>query len=487
MSSFPQISVSRWKIGVLFVFLLSWSLSWAKGPQPTSCLLRNLTLLQNLETGHLATRPEKYAAIIAKKNEELAGLAYDGLIPWHPRKRDAVKRFFIEKFGMNELGQELPAFDKTQQLGKADVDIMDIHWSQVNARNMSQDGKYSVVGNAKSFKEGKLKVSDLPPIRVWRDATGKIWTLDHRRLAAMRLSGVIEQVPVEFVDEATVKAQQFKFGTLNGGKSLFVWMDEPGTEAELSIVISNDIKNPIVVEKNAHVEFYKDASVSTTKSKPVTQTSEVIKPNAKTGHLGEADQHQLLLKQTEKDISHLNHQGVIPWGPKSRDAVKRFFIEKFNMNFMVQKMPTFDKAQKLGKAEVSVNDIRFSQIRCRNSSQDGKYSVLGNAKSIQEGKLKVTDLPTIRVWRDTEGRIWTLDHRRLAAIRLSGMIDKITVEFVDEALVKAQKFKFDTLNEGKSMFVWLDDAKKETDLSVVIAPNNMTRSTAGSQLKKVGP
>jgi hypothetical protein len=238
MSSFPQISVSRWKIGVLFVFLLSWSLSWAKGPQPTSYLLRNLTLLQNLETGHLAARPEKYAAIIAKKNEELAGLAYDGLIPWHPRKRDAVKRFFIEKFGMNELGQELPAFDKTQQLGKADVDIMDIHWSQVNARNMSQDGKYSVVGNAKSFKEGKLKVSDLPPIRVWRDATGKIWTLDHRRLAAMRLSGVVEQVPVEFVDEATVKAQQFKFDTLNEGKSMFVWLDDAKKETDLSVVIA---------------------------------------------------------------------------------------------------------------------------------------------------------------------------------------------------------------------------------------------------------
>lgn len=476
MSTLPQISVPRWKIGILFVFLLSWSLAWAKGPQPTSCLLKNLTLLQNLQTGHLASKPENFAAIIAKKNTELAGLDYDGIIPWHPKKRDAVKRFFIEKFGLNELGQELPVFDKTQKLGKADVDIMDIHWSQINARNMSQDGKYSVVGNAKAFKEGKLKVSDLPPIRVWRDATGKIWTLDHRRLAAMRLSGVIDQVPVEFVDEATVKAQQFKFGTLNGGKSLFVWMDGPGTEAELSIVISN--------EKNAPKVVYQEADVVPIRLGP---TREIIKPNLRTGHYSTSAASADLVKQTEGQISHLNHQGVITWGPKSRDAVKRFFIEKFNMGFMVQKMPTYDKAQKLGKAEVNVRDIRFSQIRCRNSSQDGKYSVLGNAKSIQLGKLKVTDLPTIRVWRDTEGRIWTLDHRRLAAIRLSGMIDKITVEFVDEALVKAQKFKFDTMNEGKSIFVWLDDAKKETDLSVVIAPDNMARSTAGSPLKKVGP
>lgn len=476
MSREQRHLISTWKLGMMFILLLSWSLALAKGPQPTSCLLRNLTLLQNLQTGHLAKQPEKFAELIAKKNAELSGLDYEGIIPWHPKKRDAVKRFFIEKFGMNELGQELPAFDKTQKLGKSEVDILDIHWSQINARNMSQDGKYSVVGNAKSFQEGKLKVSDLPAIRVWRDESGRIWTLDHRRLAAMRLSGVIDRVPVEFVDEATVKAQQFKFGTLNGGKSLFVWMDEPGTEAELSIVISN--------ERNAPKVVYSDVDPQPVKIVP---TKEVIKPNLATGHVGDPEHHALLVKQTEKQISHLNHQGVIPWGPKSRDAVKRFFIEKFNLNFLVQKMPTFNKSQKLGKAEVNVRDIRFSQIRCRNSSQDGKYSVLGNAKSIQEGTLKVTDLPTIRVWRDTEGRIWTLDHRRLAAIRLAGNVDKITVEFVDEALVKAQKFKFDTLNEGKSMFVWLDDAKKETDLSVVIAPDEIGRSAAGSQTKRVGP
>ena len=236
-----------------------------------------------------------------------------------------------------------------------------------------------------------------------------------------------------------------------------MWLDEKGVEDDLAIVLVNKTKPTPKLEAN------------------------LLKENLKTGHIGDSEKYNSLLAQTEKEIDYLNHQGVISWGPKSRDAVKRFFIEKFNMGFMAQKRPPFDETQKLGKAEVNVTDIRFSQIRCRNSSQDGKYSVLGNAKSIQEGKLKVSDLPTIRVWRDTEGRIWTLDHRRLAAIRLSGSIDKVTVEFVDRAIVEAQKFKFDTLNEGRTMFVWLDDAKKETDLSVVIAPANASRSHAGKK------
>ena len=453
------------KYGVLLTLFLSLSFSlYAKGPQSTSCLIQNLALLQNLKSGHLAKNPDKFATVIAQKNKELDGLAYEGIVPWSPRKRDAVKRFMIEKFGMDNLSQELPAFDPTQKLGKSTIKIDDIRWSQVNARNVSQDGKYTVIGNAKAFKDGTLNVDKLPPIRVWRDTEGLIWTLDHRRLAAMKLSGVIDDVPVIFVDNATVKAQKFKFGTHNDGNSLFVWLDDKGLDDDLAIVLVNKSGTP---------------------PKPVVAAKKVENPlvsnNLKTGHVGDFEKYASVTNKFESEISHLDHQGVIPWGPKSRDAVKRFFIEKFNMGFMAQKRPPFDKAQKLGKAEVEVKDIRFSQIRCRNSSQDGKYSVLGNAKAIQEGKLKVSNLPTIRVWRDTEGRIWTLDHRRLAAIRLSGKIDKVIVEFVDEAIVEAQKFKFDTLNEGKTMFVWVDDAKKETDLSVIIAPENASRSHAGQK------
>jgi hypothetical protein len=82
---------------------------------------------------------------------------------------------------------------------------------------------------------------------------------------------------------------------------------------------------------------------------------------------------------------------------------------------------------------------------CANISQDKKYSVVKN-----------------------EGRVWTLDYRRLAAMRLSGVVDKIEVEFVSEALVLEQKLKFSTQNSGRSILVHLDEDDAVEDLSIVI-------------------
>jgi len=132
----------------------------------------------------------------------------------------------------------MPKFDKAQPLGPAIVDAGDIRFSQLDCKNES-DGGYSVISNAKALRDGSLKVEQLPKLRVWRDSDGRIWTLDHRRLAAMRLSGVVNDIPVEFVDEATVNAQRFKFTTRSEGESIFVRVEKPGQE-NVAIVIAND-------------------------------------------------------------------------------------------------------------------------------------------------------------------------------------------------------------------------------------------------------
>lgn len=54
----------------------------------------------------------------------------------------------------------------------------------------------------------------------------------------MRLSGVVKEIPVEFVSEATVKAQRFKFTTRSEGESIFVRVEKPGQE-DVAIVIAN--------------------------------------------------------------------------------------------------------------------------------------------------------------------------------------------------------------------------------------------------------
>ena len=203
----------------------------------------------------------------------------------------------------------------------------------------------------------------------------------------------------------------------------------------------------------------------------VKQCFDLVFPNLNLGHIGsKTSRVSRAIAQTEKELDGLSYSSVVAWEPKKRLAVKRFFIEKGKgkMDFLGQALPKYDQNQKLGKATMSIQDIRWSQSMCRNSSQDKKYSVINNAKAFKEGTLTVEKLPTIRVWRDTEGRVWTLDHRRLAAMRLSGVVDKIQVEFVAETMVKEQAFKFSTQNEGRSILVHIDDGETPDDLSIVL-------------------
>lgn len=203
----------------------------------------------------------------------------------------------------------------------------------------------------------------------------------------------------------------------------------------------------------------------------VRQCFDLVFPNMKIGHIGSKNERvSKAIAQKEKELEGLSYSGVVAWEPQKRQAVKRFFIEKGNgkMDFLGQALPKYDRNQKLGKATMSLQDIRFSQSMCRNSSQDKKYSVINNAKAFKDGTLTVDKLPTIRVWRDTEGRVWTLDHRRLASMRLSGVVDEIQVEFVAESMVKEQAFKFSTQNEGRSILVHIDDGDTPDDLSIVL-------------------
>ncbi len=46
-------------------------------------------------------------------------------------------------------------------------------------------------------------------------------------------------------------------------------------------------------------------------------------------------------------------------------------------------------------------------------NQTGQYTVLENAEALNNGTLKARDLPDIKIWKDADRKIWTLDHRRL--------------------------------------------------------------------------
>lgn len=69
------------------------------------------------------------------------------------------------------------------------------------------------------MKNGTLKPSDLPEIRIWKDCDGNLWTLDHRRLASYKLAGV-EEVSFRWASDEEVCKEIWKMTTTTGGESI---------------------------------------------------------------------------------------------------------------------------------------------------------------------------------------------------------------------------------------------------------------------------
>ena len=118
------------------------------------------------------------------------------------RDDEALRRFFS---AMSDA--EMPK----------EVSVKDIHFMQSSIKN--ETGQYTVLKNAEQLASKQLLAGSLPRMRVWLSSVGKIWTLDHRRLAAFRLAKM-EKVPVEWATAKTVNAEFFKMTTRVGGVSI---------------------------------------------------------------------------------------------------------------------------------------------------------------------------------------------------------------------------------------------------------------------------
>lgn len=70
--------------------------------------------------------------------------------------------------------------------GRTTANPKDVNFMQSSIKN--QTGEHTVLRNAEALKSGTLKATDLPEIRIWQNADGKLWTLAHRRLAAFRIA-----------------------------------------------------------------------------------------------------------------------------------------------------------------------------------------------------------------------------------------------------------------------------------------------------------
>ncbi len=106
--------------------------------------------------------------------------------------------------------------------------------------------------------------------------------------------------------------------------------------------------------------------------------------------------------------------------------------------------------------------IRFSQNSIgRRTGLKGKYSVIQNAIDLKNNKLsfgtKSGQIPPIRIYQSKNGKIWTLDNRRLAAARMAGL-ENIPVVSVSKAEAVRELIlwgKLSTINDGSSILIRL--------------------------------
>ena len=112
-----------------------------------------------------------------------------------------------------------------------------------------------------------------------------------------------------------------------------------------------------------------------------------------------------------------------------------------------------------GSNTVNPKDVNFMQSSIKN--QTGEHTVLGNAEALKSGALKATDLPEIRIWQDADGKLWTLDHRRLAAFRMA-KLDSVPFRWATDEEVANQMWKMTTKTNGISIKLKLADGQSMT-------------------------
>ena len=90
-----------------------------------------------------------------------------------------------------------------------------IHFMQSSAKNKT--GDYTVIDNANALSNGTLQ-PEILKIKIWKDSNDKIWTLDHRRLAAFKIAK--KCVPYEWTSQKEIDSQMWKMTTKTGGQTI---------------------------------------------------------------------------------------------------------------------------------------------------------------------------------------------------------------------------------------------------------------------------
>lgn len=146
---------------------------------------------------------------------------------------DAIKAMNPAYWPESRKLQPIPKY-QTVACPPSDIYIADIRFMQDSASGVFQDNKRDIIELARQIQKDPASIEKLPKIEVWQDEQGRIWTINHRRLIAMILSGIVLKIPVIFADEATVQKNRHEFTTTTNGKTINIWLTD-----QLGLVVSN--------------------------------------------------------------------------------------------------------------------------------------------------------------------------------------------------------------------------------------------------------
>ncbi len=102
-----------------------------------------------------------------------------------------------------------------------------------------------------------------------------------------------------------------------------------------------------------------------------------------------------------------------------------------------------------GMATINPQEVRFGQSSIRATFRDGG-TIDDLAEGLRDGTVDAESIPPIRLF-EREGKLFTLDNRRLEAFRRAGMAIPYRMATSEE--VQDESWKLTTQNEGASIRV----------------------------------
>jgi RHS repeat-associated protein len=128
----------------------------------------------------------------------------------------------------------------------------------------------------------------------------------------------------------------------------------------------------------------------------------------------------------------------------------------------------------LGLSRQSIKNLRFSQSDASPFFNNGKR-VDDLVEALRSGKVTPDDLPALQVVQ-LEGKLFSIDNRRLAAYSLAG-VDDITVEIVslkDPSIAKRFFSRFDPIN-GEGHQIVIATSKQREMAQQILLENDMIK------------